>query len=93
MSHYKMTDEDLIDNAATCCQRKLLVDDESVRECIKLNVAKPLRDRIGTLDDDNDSLKLCVKADAKTIIKQAAEIKQLKEKLKVAAQKIVGEKP
>ncbi len=32
----------LIDNAATCSQEKLLVDDESLRECIKLNIYDPL---------------------------------------------------
>jgi hypothetical protein len=50
-----LTDDDLIDNAACCAQyRPLLGDDEvtesTLRECIKLNVCKPLRDRIRDLE-------------------------------------------
>lgn len=43
-------DEHLIDNAATCSQHKALTDDESVRECIYLNIIRPLRERIAALE-------------------------------------------
>lgn len=50
-----MNDDELIDNAAACAQfRPLCSDmeetDESLRECIKLNVCKPLRSSIAELE-------------------------------------------
>ena len=50
----EQTDDDLIDNAAACAQfRPLLSDDEEtdegLRECIKINVCKPLRAQVATL--------------------------------------------
>jgi len=55
MGELLLSDDDLIDNAAGCAQfRPLCSDmdetDESLRECIKLNVCKPLRARIAALE-------------------------------------------
>ena len=49
------TDAELIDNAAACSQHPALIPDrdttdESLRECIVLNVCKPLRQRIAELE-------------------------------------------
>lgn len=48
-------DDDLIENAAGCAQFRPLSmgdedEDENLRECIKLNVCKPLRERITKLE-------------------------------------------
>ena len=52
----EMTDEELVENAACCCQEKSLIDNQSIRDCIIANVAKPLRQRITKLEAENKRL-------------------------------------
>ena len=52
---WELSDDALIDDASCCAQfRPLCRDmdetDESLRECIKINVCKPLRQRIAELE-------------------------------------------
>jgi len=43
MTEISAADALLIDNAAACCQSRLLADSASMRECIVLNVIEPTR--------------------------------------------------
>jgi hypothetical protein len=56
---WRESDDDLIERAAMCSQFKPLCadvpeEDESLRECIKLNVCNPLRERIAELEKERD---------------------------------------
>ena len=42
--------ERLLDNAATCSQERGMLDDGALRECVRLNVADPLAERIAKLE-------------------------------------------
>jgi len=64
-----LSDDDLIDNAAGCAQFRPLCSgmdetNESLRECIKLNVCKPLRDRITALTAHSEAVAALVEAAA-----------------------------
>lgn len=55
MVSWNHDDDYLLDAAATCCQFRPLCSDmdetnESLRECLKLNVCQPLRARIAELE-------------------------------------------
>ena len=53
-----MTFDHMMDNAATCCQRKDLLDNESVRECIELNIYKPIRHQLlSSLEETSHALE------------------------------------
>ncbi len=47
-------DQRLIEDAAVCSQQEILLDNESVNECIVLNVCAPLRARIAELEASHD---------------------------------------
>ncbi len=49
--------EHLMDNAATCCQQKLLIDNKSVRECVKLNVYDPMQAKVARLREHLTELR------------------------------------
>lgn len=52
-----MNFERMLDNAATCCQQKLLLDSESTRECIRLNIFDPLRLSICEMESERDNAR------------------------------------
>jgi len=56
MSIYTQSNEELIDNAATAAQHRPLLDNAVVREAVKLNCCKPLRERITELEETNRQL-------------------------------------
>ena len=51
--------ERLLDNAATCSQERGMLDDGTLRECVRLNVALPLQQRIEELEAGN--VKVCLR--------------------------------
>ena len=56
--------EKMCDNAAVCCQRKELLENESVRECIMLNVYEPLKSEIDKLIGEVTELRACLRTAA-----------------------------
>ena len=63
---WELSDDALIDDASCCAQfRPLCRDmdetDESLRECIKINVCKPLRQRIAELEADLQVMRMYFK--------------------------------
>ena len=54
----RLNNDRLLDDAATCSQHKPLVDNESLRECIVLNIIDPLKAEIRQLRGENKRLRL-----------------------------------
>jgi len=80
-----VNDDQMIDQAAGCAQSRELLDDEVVRECIKLNICKPFRAEIDRLREERDQLieQLC-KGETNAnlhekIAEQEEEIERLRE--------------
>lgn len=51
----------MMDNAACCCQNRLLLDSEELRECIKLNVYQPMADTNAELLAACEAIQECGK--------------------------------
>ena len=63
---WELSDDALIDDASCCAQfrplcRDMVETDESLRECIKINVCKPLRQRIAELEADLQVMRMYFK--------------------------------
>ena len=52
------TFEHMMDDAATCCQRMELLDNESVRLCVKLNIYNRLMEEVERLREYLQEIRL-----------------------------------
>lgn len=57
VSDHTRSDEELIDNAATASQHRPLLNNPVLRKAVQRNCCKPLRDRIGVLEDEIQRLR------------------------------------